>query len=306
VPVPAYRRAASKPVQALPASRLEAQADELLKLMARHGTAAVGAFSGYGCDATGELKILRALRARHEKPLDIVSIFNMTGMQSIDASRELLECVAHRKLSGIAAVRSGEGAFSRADSESLLQTVRALGMAARLETLPERDPGIVAAAAERGALSVSVAGPYHTAEIELLSESATFAILQPQCLRQAGLPGSGRELVDCGAAIALGSGLHPEGNATASMQTVIQLAVEILGLSLAEAISASTINAAWALGIGSHTGSLEHGKSGDLILLNASDYREIPLLAGTNLVHSTVKRGVVLFTEDFPGWQAAA
>jgi imidazolonepropionase len=76
----------------------------------------------------------------------------------------------------------------------------------------------------------------------------------------------------------------------------------MFGVSLPEAISAATINAAWALGLGSQTGSLEHGKRGDLILLNASDYRELQMLSSTNLTHSLIKRGVVLCKEDFPGW----
>ncbi len=90
------------------------------------------------------------------------------------------------------------------------------------------------------------------------------------------------------------------------MQMLIQKACEVLGLSLAEAISAATLNAAWALGVGPQTGSLERGKRADLILLNASDHRDMGLLAGTNLTHSMVKRGVLLFEEGFAGWPRAA
>jgi len=53
------------------------------------------------------------------------------------------------------------------------------------------------------------------------------------------------------------------------------------------------------------TGSLEHGKYADLLLLNVSDYREIPLYPGTNLVHAMIKRGAMLYQEEFPGWPAA-
>ena len=102
--------------------------------------------------------------------------------------------------------------------------------------------------------------------------------------------------------IALGSGLNPQSGATASMQTVIQLACSHLGLSVPEAICSATINAAWALNVGAETGSLEHGKRADLILLNASDYREIAMLSGTNLVCMMIKNGVILFKEEFPGW----
>jgi imidazolonepropionase len=304
VPVPAYRQeATAKPVHALPATRLEAQADDLLKTMARHGTATVGALSGYGRDATGELKILRAMRARDRKPLDVVSILFIRGADfGRDAGLELLNCVARRKLASMVAVQCGEGAHPRLEAELFLHAARSLGLAVRWEMLREHDTELVEAAVNLHALSISTPGPYRAHEIEMLSDASTFAILLPERLSRTGLTGSARELIDSGALIALGSGLSPEVGATGSMQTVVQLACELLDMSLAEAISAATINAAWALGVGPHTGSLEHGKSGDLILLNASDYREIPLLAGTNLAHAMIKRGVILFKEDFPGW----
>jgi imidazolonepropionase len=270
--------------------------------MARHGAATIGALSGYGFDSTGELKILRALRALDKKPLDIVPILFVTG--DIGCDHELLECVARRKLSVVVQVRCGGhaaiDAFSPA-TRSFLELARSLGFALRVEMLPEHDPELVGAAVNAQALSISATGPFTKPEIEMLSYSSTFAVLLP-AIPSPTASGHDRQLIDDGGLIALGSGVSPETNATASMQTVVQLACERLGLTIAEAISAATINAAWALGVGSRTGSLEHGKVADLILLNASDYREIPLLAGTNLTYSMIKRGVVVFKEDFPHW----
>ena len=49
--------------------------------------------------------------------------------------------------------------------------------------------------------------------------------------------------------------------------------------------------------MGQETGSLEAGKAADLILLNVSDYRDLPLRFGVNLVNRTVKRGVTIYLE---------
>lgn len=317
VPVPAYRNEAAKPVQTLPAGRLEAQADDLLKLIARHGTATVGSLSGYGSDATGELKILRALRARNAKPLDIVSIlyfamYRGDASTHIEASsdagagsdpdHQLLHTVAKRKLAGVAAVRCGETAVPQVIAESLLAAACGLTLAVRVELLADRNIRLVEKAVAMHALSVCAPGPYRSPEIEALAGSSTAAILLPQLLAQRGLSGSARELLESGVRIALGSGLNPETGGTASMQTVIQLACDHLGLSLPEAIFAATVNAARALGVGESRGTLERGRLGDLLLLNASDYREIPLLAGTNLTYLMMKRGVVMFREDFAQW----
>jgi imidazolonepropionase len=64
-----------------------------------------------------------------------------------------------------------------------------------------------------------------------------------------------------------------------------------------EAICAATFNAACAIGCEQRVGSLEAGKSADLIILNASDYREIPYHFGVNLVRMTVKRGETVYQE---------
>jgi imidazolonepropionase len=87
------------------------------------------------------------------------------------------------------------------------------------------------------------------------------------------------------------------------MQMVISLACSELGLSQAEAISAATINGAHALGRGQRCGSLEPGKSADLLLLNVKDYREMPRQFGVNHVHMVLKNGMVVYQEgEVTGW----
>ena len=44
-------------------------------------------------------------------------------------------------------------------------------------------------------------------------------------------------------------------------------------------------------------GSLEPGEQSDVILLNATDYREIPYYFGVNLVATTIRRGVVIYQQ---------
>ena len=70
-----------------------------------------------------------------------------------------------------------------------------------------------------------------------------------------------------------------------------------LGLTPEEAVSAVTINGAHALGRGDREGSLEVGKSADLLMLNVADYRELALHFGMNLVHMTMKRGEFIYRD---------
>ena len=79
------------------------------------------------------------------------------------------------------------------------------------------------------------------------------------------------------------------------MQAVVALACSRMGLTAAEAIAAATINGAYALGCADRVGSLEPGKSADLLLLEVSDYRELARQFGANLVRLTMKRGKPIY-----------
>jgi imidazolonepropionase len=81
------------------------------------------------------------------------------------------------------------------------------------------------------------------------------------------------------------------------MQAVVALACGRLGMSIEEAITAATINGAHALGCAEKVGSLEPGKSADLVILNAGHYRDLEHSLGTNLVHLTMKRGKFIYKE---------
>jgi imidazolonepropionase len=78
------------------------------------------------------------------------------------------------------------------------------------------------------------------------------------------------------------------------MQTAVSLACLQMAMSPAEAICAATINAAHVLHAAGRVGSIECDKVADLLILRTSDYRDMAYQLGTNLVHTTIKRGVVL------------
>jgi imidazolonepropionase len=62
----------------------------------------------------------------------------------------------------------------------------------------------------------------------------------------------------------------------------------------AEAITASTVNAAYSLNRGAHVGSIETGKQADIVLFDCSDYRQIPYYFGVNHATLVIKRGEIV------------
>ena len=82
------------------------------------------------------------------------------------------------------------------------------------------------------------------------------------------------------------------------MPMVLSLACNQLRMSPAEAISAATINAAFALRRESRVGSLEPGKQADVAVFDVEDYREIPYYFGMNRCWMTIKRGEIIYVRD--------
>jgi imidazolonepropionase len=64
-------------------------------------------------------------------------------------------------------------------------------------------------------------------------------------------------------------------------------------LSPAEALTAATVNAAYAVGCGEQAGSLEAGKQADLVVWQVSNYKQLMERLGGNLAAAVVKRGRV-------------
>lgn len=64
-----------------------------------------------------------------------------------------------------------------------------------------------------------------------------------------------------------------------------------MGLTPKEALAAVTRNAAWALDLQAEIGSLEPGKRADLLVLDVTDYQEIPYWLGENPVREVVIGG---------------
>ncbi len=86
--------------------------------------------------------------------------------------------------------------------------------------------------------------------------------------------------------------------------TTSAIVCRFVRLTPAQALVAATLNAAYALGRGDEVGSLTPGKLGDLLLLDAGDYRELGYRLGSNLVAQVIKRGEILAGSPMRGHPA--
>jgi imidazolonepropionase len=189
-----------------------------------------------------------------------------------------------------------DGAFTLDQSRRVLEVARALGFGLKIHVDEFKALGGTRLAVELGATSADHLVCTPPDEIELLAGSDTVAVALP------GTPfGLGhheytpaRALIDAGGAVALATDCNPGTCWCENMQFMIALACRAMAMTPAEAISAATINAAHALGLGDTVGSLEPGKRADLILLGVPSYPHLAYRFGTNLVGAVIAGGRII------------
>jgi len=278
-----------------------------LQEISSHGTTTVEAKSGYGLSLAAELKSLEAIRTAAAKwPGTVVPTLlgaHVVPQQFQDKPQEYVALVceqmipqaAKRKLAQFVDVFCDTGAFGEEDSVKIFAVARTNGLQVRVHVSQlTRTP-------LKRLLTFSPASLDHLdhlddGDISFLARSNTVATLVPGANYFLGLRKypPARKLIDAGAAVALATDYNPGSSPTASMPFVLSLACTQMKMSPAEAISAATINGAWALRLQERKGSIEPGKDADLAVFDVADYREIAYWLTSDRCSHTVLNGQLL------------
>jgi len=279
-----------------------------LEAMARHGTTTVEAKTGCGPQESAETKVLRALAVLQGRPLDVVATLLLRfprepeGSPEADCAAaewmcgELMPKIRRRRLARFADLEWDPEPWRQSLFRRFLVVARELGFGCKVHADDPVPAPAVRLAVEQQAVSVDHLEHIGLAEVDALARSQTVATLLPPASFRSGRYAPARALIDAGAAVAIATNFNPCDTPSLNMQTAISLACLAMGMSPAEAISAATVNAAHSIGCADR-GVLAYGKLADILVLNAGDYRELPEQLGSNLVHLTIKRGKVIYTE---------
>lgn len=294
---------------------LKQRARHALRQFAAYGTTTVEAKSGYGLDLASELRILRLHKELGaEQPLDIVSTFlgahvvpmeyrgTLAGVKKYIALliEKMVPKVAKEKLAEFCDVFCDRGAFTREQARQILEAGKRHGLAPKLHAEQLTRTGATQLAVQLGAASCDHLEQVNANDIGALAKSQTVATLLPGCDFHLGLKryAPARKLIDAGAIVALATDYNPGTSPTLSMPMILSLACSELRMTPAEAISAATINGAYAVRRESLIGSLGVGKFADLAAFDVADYREIPYYFGVDTCWMTLKRGVVVYAAN--------
>jgi len=258
-----------------PEATLLAETAARLERMASWGTTSVEVKSGYALTVAGELRLLRLVpRLAARTGLRLVPTF--LGAHAVapeyrerpDAYvdllvRDALPRVAAEGLARFCDVFCEPGFFSVAQSERLLSAALALGLGVKIHAEEFVLSGGARLAARLHARSADHLLAARSADRVALAKSGVTAVLLPITAVTAspGVRSPGREMVDAGVPVALGSDCSPNSWVEA-MPVVLAHAVHAARLSPAEALTAATVNAAHASGL-EDAGTVEVGRPAD-------------------------------------------
>jgi imidazolonepropionase len=287
---------------------LKAAARKALDRMLTLGTTTVEAKSGYGLELETELKMLEVIRdLNDEGPMTVIPTFmgaheipsefrqNPEAYVDLVITRMLPE-VAARKLARFCDVFCETGVFTVEQSERILSAAVALGLEPRVHADELSDLGGAALAARVKARTADHLLFASDDGMRRMAEAGVIAVLLPGTAYFLRLEryARARDMIAAGVPVALATDFNPGSCMTESLPLILNMACTQMRMLPAEAITAATINAAWAIGEEDCVGSLEVGKQADILILGAPSHEHLCYHFGVNLVETVIKSGKVI------------
>ena len=289
-----------KETRSVDEEELQSQTLKRFKKAMSHGTTTIEIKSGYGLEEETELKQLRVANWLKSFNLaDIVVTFmgahafpeDLNKYEYVEEVIRMLPLV--KDLAEYCDVFCEEGAFTVDESREILEAAKSLGFKLKIHADEFGDTGGGRLGADLGVVTADHLAGSSLETIKMLSRSGAIGVLLP------GTPfallsdhySPARKMIANNLPIALATDCNPNCY-TESMQLVQQLAVFRMGMTPAEALVSSTINAAFAIGR-TDRGVISEGWRADLLVCDVPDYRHLTYHFGINHVEKVIIGGKV-------------
>jgi len=267
----------------------------------KHGSTTIEIKSGYGLEKETEIKQLKV--ANWLGSLDLAeTVITFMGAHALPEGTErrtyILEVIDMlsdvRELADFCDVFCEEGAFTVDESRKVLEAAMNQGFGLKIHADEFGDTGGGRLAAELGVVSADHLAGSTIDTIVALRDAGTIGVLLP------GTPfailsdhfAPARKMIANNLPIALATDCNPNCY-TESMQLVQQLAVFRMKMTPAEALTASTINSAFAIGK-TDRGCIAEGWRADILVCDIPDYRHLTYHFGNNHVETVIIGGKVV------------
>jgi imidazolonepropionase len=278
--------------------------DEIIK----YGTGAVEIKSGYGLSFDSELKMLRAVKKlKSLTPVTVKSTFlgahavplEYRGKQKeyVDlVINEMLPQVALEGLADYIDVFCDKGFFTVEDTERILEAGAQYGLRGKIHANELDFSGGVQIGVKYNALSVDHLEYVGDDEIKALLGSETMPTVLPGAAFFLGMIfAPARKMIDSGLPLAMASDFNPGSSPSGNMQFILSMASIAYRLLPEEAINATTINTAYAMGLSGELGSIAVGKKANVFITKEIPTIEyMPYYYGVNKIDTVILNGVVV------------
>ena len=284
---------------------LFADAWNRLEEVASFGTGAIEIKSGYGLDTANELKMLRVIRRLKEKsPLTIKA--NFLGAHAVPREyigrqteyvdliiNEMIPMVAAEELADYVDVFCDRGFFTPEDTERILMQGIKYGLQPKIHANELDYSGGIQVGVKYNARSVDHIEYTGDEEIEALLGSETMPTILPGAAFFLGMVyAPARKMIEAGLPVAMAGDYNPGSCPSGNMQFVLSMGCIKYGMIPEEAINATTINSAYAMGVEDILGTITKGKIANFFITKPiSTIEFMPYAYGSNKVATVYLKG---------------
>ena len=295
----------AKRLQETSEDKLYEDAMQRLDEIKSYGTGAVEIKSGYGLTTEAELKMLRVIRRLKENsPLTIKA--NFLGAHGVPMEyrgrqgefvdlviNEMIPLVVKENLADFIDVFCDTGFFTVEETDRMLFAGMQHGLVPKIHANELDYSGGIQVGVKYNALSVDHLECVGDEEIACLKASQTMPTILPGAAFFLNMPYSpARKMIQAGLPIAMASDFNPGSSPSGNMQMVLTFACVNYKLTPQEAINATTLNSAYAMGISETHGSIARGKKANFyITKDITTIEYIPYYYGTNKVDRVFLNG---------------
>jgi imidazolonepropionase len=207
----------------------------------------------------------------------------------------MLPQVAEEQLADYVDVFCDTGFFTVRDTERILEAGLKYGLQGKIHANELDYSGGIQAGVKYGALSVDHLEYTGQKEIEALLHSETMPTILPGAAFFLGMVYAPvRRMIDAGLPVALASDFNPGSAPSGNMQLILSMASILYKMLPEEAINATTINSAYAMGLSRELGSIAIGKKANVfITAEIPSYEFMPYAFGSNKVETVILNGEV-------------
>lgn len=249
--------------------------NERLHYFLKQGVTTVEVKSGYGLSVKEEIRLLKILR-QQKTPVQVIATFLgahalppecASTSEYLQQLQKALPIIARQKLARRVDIFIEKNYFSLDESRRFLQSAKDVGMMVTIHADQITRTGATALAVDLKAQSADHVICIDQKDIEKAARSEVTCVLLPTAdfyLRCAYPPA--RQLIDRGARVAVATDFNPGTSPTQNLQWAGLLARQEMRMTLPEVFCATTLGAAYALGLETSSGFLMPQANADFFI----------------------------------------